>query len=96
MALSFPRRDWGKDFRGDKTSREERLSKQKQAIQEKEKQQQQQQQQEAEKKKAEEEEENAKKREKEPEMASHSQLDRDVMTRIDLLWRDSEKDKDKR
>merc|ERR1712087_533055 len=85
----FPRRDWGKDFRGEKTSREERLSKQKQAIQEKQKQQE-----EAEKKKAEEEEEKLKNQEKEPEMANTSQLDRDVMTRIDLLWRDSEKDKE--
>merc|ERR1712176_316124 len=29
-------------------------------------------------------------------MANTSQLDRDVMTRIDLLWRDSEKEKEKR
>ena len=91
----FPRRDWGKDFRGDKTSRDERLAKQKQAIQEKQQQEKQKQQEEAEKKKAEEE-EKEKNAEKEPEMASTSQLDRDVMTRIDLLWRDSEKEKEKR
>ena len=48
------------------------------------------------KKKAEEEEEKGKRQEMEPEMASTSQLDRDVMTRIDLLWRDSEKEKEKR
>ena len=44
----------------------------------------------------EEEKEKAKKQDAEPEMAPTSQLDRDVMTRIDLLWRDSEKDKEKR